>query len=619
MCSTRISLILVLSMIFSSVRGQDSAIRFAFLTDLHYAEGAPSVQDLRTCIRDINSRDGLDFVLVGGDLTEFGSDAEIQGVKRMLDSLKVPYRVVAGNHDSKWSESGCNTFKNVFGYESFEFICKGWRFIGCNSGPDMRMAPALLPQESLQWLRSLRPGEKTIFLNHYPLDTSMLNYFDITRELKRIGTRFAIGGHWHSNVALCYDGLPGILGRSTLSAGKRSGYSLVTLQDGCIRVSECRIYGGTPVLFEPWYTCDLAEVRDTVTYDAHGLPAGYPWMRYEVNETAPLKRVWVRTDDSNIAAGFAREKDRLWFATTAGTVRCLSLRSGHRIWSKTFPGKIFSTPAVAGKTLVFGCADGSVYGLQARSGRVKWTYPARKSVLGSPVVSDGKVFIGASDGAFRALDLKTGRPVWTFSDVQGFIECRPWADAEQIVFGSWGNRLYSLNPADGSLQWTWQCARPSRMYSPAATWPVKAAGKIFIAVPDRRLYVLDARTGKEIKHFDQVAREAVGLSEDGKTVYCKAMSGKLTAIDTESLGIRWQVDAGTGYDISPTAIVEAGGKVLLPTDKGNLLVFDLRGTALGARKISTALVNPLTAWIDPSGKLHVLASTMDGTIEYDQE
>ena len=208
--------------------------------------------------------------------------------------------------------------------------------------------------------------------------------------------------------------------------------------------------------------------------------------------------------------------------------------------------------------------------------------------------------------------------MWTFGNVQGFVECKPWVDGEQVVFGSWGGRLYSLDPADGSLQWSWKSPRASRMYSPAATWPVKAAGKIFIAVPDRRLYALDARTGKEIKHFDNVAREAVGLSEDGKTVYCKAMSGKLTALDAETLAIRWQVDSGSGYDISPTAIVETGGKVLLPTDKGNLLVFDTEGRFLCARKISTALVNPLTVRTDPPC-LRVLASTMDGTVVLYQE
>lgn len=111
--------------------------------------------DLRACVNDVNSIDTLDFVLIGGDLTESGADDELAGVKALLDSLKYKYYVVAGNHDATWSESGCNTFLKVFGYEHFEFVCKGWRFIGCNCGPDMRMSPALIPQDAMVWLKGL--------------------------------------------------------------------------------------------------------------------------------------------------------------------------------------------------------------------------------------------------------------------------------------------------------------------------------------------------------------------------------------------------------------------------------------------------------------------------------
>ena len=507
----------------ATATAQETPLKFAFLTDLHYSAGSGSVKDLSRCVKDVNTLDSLDFVLVGGDLTDFGTDEEIAAVKQMLDSLKYKYYVVAGNHDAKWSESGCNTFLKVFGYENYEFECKGWRFIGCNCGPDMRMAPALIPQESMEWLKGLKPGEKTIFVNHYPQDTSVLNYFDVTRELKRIGTRFEVGGHWHTNVALNYDGIPGVLDRSTLTAGKQPGYNVFTIQNDSVTVSERRLYGSTTVQFEPWYTKRLTEVKDTVTYDADGLPASYPWMRYDVNEDSPVKEVWKFKDDSNIAAGFAMHGGKAWYTTASGYVRCINVKDGKRVWSKKFPGKIFSTPTVQGKYLVFGCTDGNIYALNAKNGKTIWKYAARKSVLGSPVIFNGKVYVGASDGCFRALDLKKGKAVWTYSDVQGFIECRAFVDNEQVVFGSWGNRLYSLDPQTGSLQWEWMCEKPSRMYSPAAVWPVKADGKIFIAVPDRRLYALDAATGKELKHYDRAAREAVGVSPDGKKVYCKSM------------------------------------------------------------------------------------------------
>ena len=158
-----------------NLQAQEEPLRFAFLTDTHLALGSHAFSDLRLCIQDINKQDSLDFVILGGDITDFGTDEEIGAAKALLDSLRKPYYLVAGNHDAKWSESGCNTFKNVFGYEHFEFEASGWRFLGCNCGPDMRMAPALLPRESMTWLEGLSSGKPSIFINHYPQDTSVLN------------------------------------------------------------------------------------------------------------------------------------------------------------------------------------------------------------------------------------------------------------------------------------------------------------------------------------------------------------------------------------------------------------------------------------------------------------
>ena len=611
-----ITIIALLSLAVCSP-AQEKPVRVAFMTDLHYSKGSQSVKDLSACVQDINTLDNLDFVLIGGDITDFGTDEELAAVKSMLDSLRYDYYVVAGNHDAKWSESGCDTFKKVFGYDHFDFSFGGWRFIGCNCGPDMRMAPALLPKETMDWLGGLEPGQKTIFINHYPQDTSVLNYFDVTRELKRIGTRFLIGGHWHNNYSMEYDGLPGVLCRSTLSSGKTPGYSLIKIWDDRVSISERRVYGSTAVTFEPWYSKTLTEVEDKVSYDADGLPEGYPWMRYDVNKDAAakgVKEVWRITEDSNIAAGFARDKESVWYATTSGVVRRVSLKDGSRVWTRRFGGRIFSTPVLSDGLLVFGCADGFIYALDARKGVLKWERKAGKSVLGSPVVMDGKVFIGSSDGVFRALSLKDGSTVWEFAPVEGFVECRPYIDNGQVVFGTWANKLYSLDPKDGSLQWEWKCEKPSRMYSPAATWPVKCHGRIFIAVPDRCLYVLDAGSGKEVKRFERVARESVGISLDGNTVYCKSMWHTLTAIDASSLEVKWQVETGTGYDISPTSIAVTSDEVLMPTDKGNIVAFaSSTGERLWARKLSPALVNPMEVWKGKGGG-YILASTMDGTI-----
>lgn len=594
----------------------DTTLTFAFVTDVHISVGGPAVEDFRACVKDINSLDSVDFVLFGGDLTDFGSDDELSLVKSMMDSLTVPYYVVAGNHDANWSESGCNSFLKTFGYEYFSFEAGGWRFMGCNSGPDMRMAPALIPRESMLWLQGEEDIHKTVFINHYPLDSMMLNYFDVTKELLRLDTRYVIGGHIHRNKAMNYSGIPAALCRSSLRSGSVPGYNLVTLARDSISFAERRIYPDGAVQLEPWRQEKLSSVEDTVSYDSHGLPADYPWMRYQVNDEYPqVQEVWRFQENANIVAGFARDARKAYYTTADGHVCALRLRNGRRRWVREFPGKIFSTPAVSGKILVFGCTDGRIYALKTRNGRVLWSHEATKSVLASPAIYDGKVYIGASDGVFRALDLKNGDLVWAFDGVEGHVASTPCVDSEQVVFGSWGRRMYSLDPLTGDLQWTWESHKPSRMYSPASCVPVKSQGRIFIAVPDRMTYAIDASTGEELFAVSG-GRDALCLSEDGEAVFSKTMFHHLLSIPVcpGDVPLNWNAETGTGYDIAPSALSACGGAVLIPCDKGNIVALSASdGRILWKHKLSIALINPLTTW-QKGSHLLILASSMDGTI-----
>ena len=608
---------------FASAQQQDH-LRFAFLTDTHIAVGSQSINDLSACIRDINAYDSLDFVIFGGDITNFGSDEEIRLAKSMTDSIRRPVYVVQGNHDANWSESGCGTFKEVFGYERFLFRAGGWRFIGCNSGPDMRMAPGLVPRETMEWLSGLESGEKTIFINHYPMDSSVLNYFDVTRELKRLDTRMVIGGHLHANRVKNYQGIPAVVCRSALSAGKTPGYTVVRIDGDRISFSERRLYGQTAVELEPWASFGLAPVKDTVRYDAHGLPSDYPWMRYDVNDEFPqVREVWKKNYGANIAAGFACSKDKAFFPLASGSMLAVSLKDGLVKWKVEFPGKTYSTPALSGKYLVFGCSDGNIYALNASDGSLKWSFKTGKAVLASPVVMDGKVYAGGSDGAFRCIDLKSGKTIWTYDNVEGHAVSTPYASRERVVFGTWGGKLYSLDPVTGREHWVWSVGKASKMYSPASTLPLYSSGRVFVAVPDRQVYAIDAVTGRQLFRV-KGGRDAICLGSDGRTVYSKEMFGKAYAFPSDvaepsgpmlpDACKTWVADNHAGYDIAPTALSEKDGVLYIPTDKGNIIALRASdGTFLWAHKLSTALINPLRH-LTFAGKNAILASAMDGTV-----
>ncbi|MDZ4098012.1 MAG: PQQ-binding-like beta-propeller repeat protein, partial [Methylophilaceae bacterium] len=467
-------------------------------------------------------------------------------------------------HDSKWSESGCNTFATVFGYETFSFNFNGVQFIGTNSGPNMRMAPALVPRESMMWLdsvtASLRPGVPVVFVNHYPLDDAMLNYEDVLDMLRRTNIQFSMCGHGHNNRVLDFSGVRGIMGRSNLRAGKvaagAAGYNVVTVAGDS--VSFAVRSGG--VTQEPWHTLQLFKraenpavaeniaaalgmSQDVTTRGGAAAVAGAALaadIAEGVSGDSPVSLVWEFQDNSDIGSAPYFAFDMVFISNTAGFIKALDIADGSVVWSFATGGKVFSSPEVDVESgvLVVGSTDNFIYGLDARSGELLWRVEAAKSVLGSPAIYKGVAYIGASDGVFRAIDVATGKVVWSYDGIRSFVEARPWVDDDGVYIGDWGNRVYAFDIVSGSLQWEWT-NRKGRGLSAAAVWPVKAKGKVFVVTPERRVHAIDAVTGREV-WSERGGREAIGLSEDGAAVYIKTMQDTVIAFST-------------------TAVVRAGG------------------------------------------------------------
>ena len=634
---------LLLSLLVSLGLGaQEQAVRFAFITDSHIGSAANN-EDLLSCIEDINSlKDSLDFVLMGGDLTDFGTDKQLSTAKELLDKHEIPYWIVSGNHDSKWSESGCNTFSRLFGYEQFEFEAGGYRFLGCSSGPDMRMTPALVPRNSMNWLKSLERGKPVIFLNHYPLNDEMINWFEVRRELLRLDCRYAIAGHMHVNEALDYFGLPGMTGQSTYKDKTCAGYNIFCISGGVLSISLRTLNPGGHVTAAPWTARELVPVSDMLCYDADGLPEGFKFMRYTDNASYPqVKLLWAVEEDANIGSGFVREGNLAWYATAAGKVVNMSLADGVAVWTRQLSGKIFGTPALSGGILVVPCCDGSIYAFDAATGAERWKFATGKAIVASPAIYGGEVYVGGSDECFRALRLKDGKLLWCRSGVPGFCDGAPYVDKKQLLFTTWSNRLFSLNPRTGALQWVWSKDR-SAFFSPGSCTPIKVGDRVFLVCPDRRTYCCNALSGELLFVVDG-GRESFALSEDGKTLYVKRMDGKVIAFDPSiplsrvngviaddspskwsgDPGVpvmdyseaKWIVDSGTGRDIGSSALAVCGNLLLIPGGTGLLHALDNRtGKFLWKQRIGISLVNPVTAWTE-NGKICILASTMDGKVE----
>ncbi|MGX5691152.1 outer membrane protein assembly factor BamB family protein [Arcticibacter tournemirensis] len=588
-------------------------VKFAFVTDTHIGNHS-GADDLRRTVKDINENPALQFVVVTGDITEFGSDEELKTARQILDSLNKPWYAIAGNHDSNWSESGSNSFRKVFGAETFSFVSGGYLFAATSSGPNMRMGPGQVPRENIVWLDSVLnnmkdPEMPVIYLNHYPQDSAQNNWYEAIDRLKKKNVQLILCGHGHNNHLYDFEGIPGVMGRSNLRAKDSiGGYNIVTIEGGNA-IFEVR----RPVVRSQSQWLKVAMTnhhfgRDTQRYFRPS---------YAVNDKYPEAKVlWQYQDKSDVGAGTASGEGLVVATNTSGHIYALDKKTGKQKWLYKTSGKIYSTPEVTGNYVVTGSSDNHIYCLSLLTGKLIWKVAALKPVLGSPVIKNKTVYIGSSDGHFRALKLESGKLEWDFDEVKGFVVTKPLIYKDKIYFGCWANDFYALDLASGKLAWKWNNGASNRMFSPAACYPVASNGRVFIVAPDRYMTSLDAESGKVIwrkQMKDKRVRESMGLSSDGSLVYVKTMDGQLFGVSTkaDSMQIDWKSELQLPYELTPSAIVESKGIVYVPSHSGLASAVERKsGKVLWQYKSSNSLLNPVM----PLDKNKVVLSTMDGKI-----
>ncbi|WP_300725189.1 metallophosphoesterase [uncultured Bacteroides sp.] len=82
-------------------------------------------------VEALNRRNDIDFVIHGGDLSDFGVTDEFLWQRDIMNGLKVPYVALIGNHDCLGT--GREAFRAIFGETDFSFIANRIKFVCLNT------------------------------------------------------------------------------------------------------------------------------------------------------------------------------------------------------------------------------------------------------------------------------------------------------------------------------------------------------------------------------------------------------------------------------------------------------------------------------------------------------
>ncbi len=188
-------------------RDDTSKWRFALMSDVQEA-----IDEVGDIYQRVNQVPNVRFLLGAGDLTQQGSDEELERFKTELASLDVPYYTTLGNHEL--GDEG-PAYQDWYGRASFSFVFRGVRFSMIDSA-SASVDPLVFDWLD-DWLAKGKSSVHVVAMHIPPVDPVGVRNgsFASRNEAAKLLTRLAKGsvdltlyGHIHSYYSFDNAGIP---------------------------------------------------------------------------------------------------------------------------------------------------------------------------------------------------------------------------------------------------------------------------------------------------------------------------------------------------------------------------------------------------------------------------
>jgi 3',5'-cyclic AMP phosphodiesterase CpdA len=198
-----------LARLMSQPKAASDTLRFVFVGDCQRF-----YDEAEDFVTSVNRQRNIDFVVIAGDISDFGLVREMRWMHHRLQKLKVPYLTVIGNHDELGN--GRAVYENVFGPLNYSFVYGGTKFICLDTNGREYGFQGQVPD--LGWLgRQLADtagSRRSIVLCHVPPTDSDFDPALTTPYARTIHSSsqlvFHLAGHIHrfTNEKPFQDGVP---------------------------------------------------------------------------------------------------------------------------------------------------------------------------------------------------------------------------------------------------------------------------------------------------------------------------------------------------------------------------------------------------------------------------
>jgi eukaryotic-like serine/threonine-protein kinase len=251
-------------------------------------------------------------------------------------------------------------------------------------------------------------------------------------------------------------------------------------------------------------------------------------------------------------------------------------------WTFKTGGAIWSSPATAPGAVYFGSNDAKIYALDAKTGKLQWSFVTGGAVVSRPTVDGDGLYALSDDGFLYKIERRAGKLVWKFDTHGGSVKRElPGSGTDAydvfasgatvangiIYIGSADKRLYAVEAKSGRELWHFDTQGLVR------STPAVAGGRVFFGSRDHYVYALEARTGAPVWKHDTLREVTSSPLVAGNLLYVGSRSSDFLALDPATGKIRWSLFYWSSWVESSARILD--GRVYVgSSDWQQLLALD---------------------------------------------
>ncbi|HXJ20422.1 MAG TPA: PQQ-binding-like beta-propeller repeat protein [Polyangia bacterium] len=249
-----------------------------------------------------------------------------------------------------------------------------------------------------------------------------------------------------------------------------------------------------------------------------------------------------------------------------------------------------ATAALTGSELVLGSRAATIVGVSPDTGHIDWITPVSGGVDSAARfdAAHGQVYVGADDGTFYAVDPANGSLRWTYHG-RGAFERAPELSGDLIYAASATDHVVALEAGTGKWRWQYEREMPDGFTIHGYAGPRLVGDHLLTGFADGYLVSLAAATGEVVwarslaSTSDQFVDVDTTPALAGNLAYVSSYSGGLCAVDLQDGAIKWRLPIPGVGDISI-----ANGRLFFVAPRQGVHSADLDGHVLWRQGLTEA-------------------------------